>query len=180
MPKTTASTYGFGENWSQTAFLQALCFEVCEQRPRAANACKIKIISELDANPRTIYVDEADRLHIGRLEDLRDINEVTGSPVVLIGEEGLPARVAARRRIDDRIPSEFRIRFAPASNADISLYAVKAADLRMTPEAVKAVQTLTRGNFRRIHNTVLSLEQMARADETDTVTEDMVSRLGGK
>lgn len=168
------------EDWTQAAFLQSLCFEVCEQSPRAANACKKKIISELDANPRTIYVDEADRLHIGRLEDLRDIHDETGSPIVLIGEEGLAARVAARRRIDDRIPSEFRIKFAPSTYADISLYALEAASLRMTPEAVKAVSRLTRDNFRRIHNTMLSLEQMARADETDMVTEDMVKRLGGK
>lgn len=168
------------EGWSQAAFLQSLCFEVTGLRPRGSNNCKVKIIETLDHEARTIYVDEADRLQVGRLEDLRDIHDMTGSPVVLIGEEGLAARVASRRRIDDRIPAEFRVKFDAITMQDISIYAMEAADLRLTPGAAKMIHNITRGNFRRVHNAMLSLEQMARAAETGRVDEAMARRLGAK
>jgi len=170
------------EGWSQHAFLQALCFEVTGSRPHGANRCKVRIIEALGGivdGPRTIYMDEADRLDIRRLEDLRDIHDETGAPIVLIGEMGLPARCAARSRIDDRIPAEYRIKFEPITPRDISLYALEAAGLKLVGRAAAEVHRLTRGNFRRVHNLVLSLEQMARAAETSKVDEAMVKRLGG-
>lgn len=174
------------EDWTQAAFLQALCFEVAGLRPHGANRCKTRIVEvmgQADANS-TIFMDEADRLHIGRLEDLRDIHDLTGAPIVLIGELGLGSRVAARSRIDDRIPSEFRIRFEPITNQDISMYAAAAAGLKLSAEACAVVHALCKGNFRRAHNLIISLEQMAKAAETGKVDEAMAKRLspakGGK
>lgn len=167
------------EDWTQHAFLQALAFEALGTRPHGANKCKVAIIEALDSQRRTIYVDEADRLKTGRLEDLRDIHDMTGAPIVLLGEQGLPTLVAGRSRIDDRIPSEYRVRFGAITTADISVYALEAADLRISPQACKIVHGKCKGNFRRAHNLVLSLEAMARAAETDTVDEAMAARLGG-
>lgn len=167
------------EGWTQAAFLQALCFEVTGSRPHGANRCKVRIIEALGRaeGARTIYMDEADRLDVRRLEDLRDIHDETGAPIVLIGELGLTARVAARSRIDDRIPAEYRIKFEPITPRDISLYALEAAGLKLAGRAAAEVHRLCRGNFRRAHNLVLSLEQMAKAAETHKVDEAMVRRL---
>lgn len=173
------------ENWSQAAFLQALCYEIDGSRPYGANRCKIRIVEALGDEHRTIYVDEADRLPTGRLEDLRDVHDETGCPICLIGELGLPARVRARSRIDDRIPDEFRIAFQPITTQDISLYALKAADLKLSGTACKIVHRMSRGNFRRAHNYVVSLEQMAKVAQTRKIDGDMAQRLadgkgGGK
>jgi DNA transposition AAA+ family ATPase len=127
--------------------------------------------------PRTVYIDEADRLPTGRLEDLRDIHDETGCPICLIGELGLPARVRARSRINDRIPQELRILFEPISTRDISIYAQEAANLSLSGKACKAVHRLSKGNFRRAHNFILSLEQMAKAAQTGNVDEAMAQRL---
>ena len=165
------------ENWTQAAFLQALCFEVDGSRPHGANRCKVRIMEALGDAPRTIYIDEADRLPTGRLEDLRDIHDETGCPICLIGELGLPARVRARTRINDRIPRELRILFEPISTRDISIYAQEAADLELASEACKVVHRLSKGNFRRAHNLILSLEQMAKAAQTGHVDGAMAQRL---
>lgn len=167
------------QDWTQAAFLQALCFEVCGARPHGSNRCKVRIVEELEHERRTIYMDEADRLDIGRLEDLRDIHDETGAPIVLIGEQGLPARVAARSRIDDRIPGEYRIPFAPVSQQDITLYALEAANLVLEPKACKIVHTFCKGNFRRAHNAIVSLDQMAKAVQTDQVDAAMAKKLRG-
>ena len=173
------------ENWTQAAFLQALCFEVDGSRPHGSNRCKVRIMEVLGDAPRTVYIDEADRLPTGRLEDLRDIHDETGCPICLLGELGLAVQVRARSRIDDRIPTEFRIPFEPITLQDITLYALEAADLHLTNGASQVVRRLSKGNFRRAHNLILSLEQMAKAAQTGHVDGAMAQRLadgkgGGK
>ena len=165
------------EGWSQHDFLQAISFELCGMRPHGSGKCKRRIIEELDREPQVIYMDEADRLDTGRLEDLRDIHDVTGSTIVLIGEEGLPSKVGGRRRIDRRIPREYRIKFQPLSVRDLSLYAAEACALTLSPQAAGLLHRHTKGNFRDLHNAMLSLEQMAKAAETAKVDEAMASRL---
>jgi DNA transposition AAA+ family ATPase len=174
------------EGWSQHDFLQSICYEVAGTRPHGSGRCKTQIINEL-AKPdakQTIFIDEADRLHISRLEDLRDIHDMTGAPIVLIGESGLTGRVAARPRINDRIPAEFRVRFGPITTQDVSMYAAQSAGLKLSAEACAILHQLSKGNFRRTHNMIISLEQMAKAAETIKVDEAMAKRLapnkGGK
>ena len=169
------------EKMSQHDFLQALCFEVTGVRPHGSGRCKNRIIDEMGqagAN-QTIYVDEADRLHRSRLEDLRDIHDLTGAPIVLIGEPGLGSLVAARARINNRIPADFRVRFEPISRRDISMYAVQAAGLKLSSEACAIVHQLSKGIFRKAHNLIVSLEQKAKAAETNEVDEAMAKRLAG-
>ena len=67
--------------------MQALAKQMGLSPARSAAASKDRIIDRLIDEPQTFFVDEADRLHINRIEDLRDIHDETGSPIVLIGEK---------------------------------------------------------------------------------------------
>lgn len=165
------------EDWSQMAFLQAIAFELTGARPHGADRCKWAICEALADNRRVVYVDEADRLSIKRIEDLRDIYVYTGAPIVLIGEMGLPTMLSGRARVDDRIPGEYRIEFGGITPTDVMLYAQEAAGLTMSPEACALVAKATKGNFRRVHNLLLSLEQAALAAETAEIDADMVKRV---
>lgn len=162
------------EGITQAAFLQALCYEVRGSRPHSAYRCKTEIISRLEEARTVIYVDEADRLDIRRIEDLRDIYDLTGCPVVLIGEQGLPVKLEARSRIIDRIPEELRVSFGKIERQDVAIFALEAAELTLSPEACALVHGETKGNFRRTHNLLLSLESAARAAGTGEVSADMV------
>ncbi len=164
------------EDWTQQAFLQAICFELTGARPHGADRCKWAICEALADNRRVIYVDEADRLNIKRIEDLRDIYVYTGVPIVLIGELGLPTTLAGRARVDDRIPSEYRVEFTGITPSDVMLYGQEAAGLALSPEACAHVAKATKGNFRRVHNMLLSLEQAAAA--ADTVEVDAAMARG--
>ena len=165
------------EDWSQMAFLQAIAFELTGERPHGADRCKWAICEALADNRRVVYVDEADRLSIKRIEDLRDIYVYTGAPIVLIGEMGLPTMLSGRARVDDRIPGEYRIEFGGITPTDVMLYAQEAAGLTMSPETCALVAKATKGNFRRVHNLLLSLEQAALAAETAEIDADMVKRV---
>lgn len=164
------------EGMSQCAFLQELCFEVKGIRPRGVHRCKTEIISELDGRREAIFVDEADRLNVSRIEDLRDIYDMTGCPVVLIGESGLLTKLEARSRIIDRIPESFRIAFGKIERMDVSLYAKKAAELNLTPEACALIHAEAKGNFRRVHNLMLSIESAAHALGQEAVDAELVRK----
>ena len=163
------------QDWTQAAFLQALCFEVNGTRPRSSNTCKIRIVEDLNKEKRTIFVDEADRLHVRRLEDLRDIHEATGSPIVLIGEEELLGLVSSQRRLWSRVTQE--VKFGSVSQTDIITFGLEAADLVIEPDASDLIKVRSGGDFRLVRNIVQDLEDMARARETNTITAKMVRAL---
>lgn len=165
------------EDWTQQAFLQAIAYELMGGRPHGADRCKRAICEALADDRRVIYVDEADRLNIKRIEDLRDIYVYTGVPIVLIGEMGLPTMLSGRARVDDRIPAEYRLEFAGITATDVMMYAQDAAGLSLSPEACALAAKITKGNFRRVHNMLLSLEQAALAAETVEIDANMVRGL---
>lgn len=165
------------EGITQCAFLQDLCFEVKGSRPHGSHRCKTEIIAALEGSHDPIFLDEADRLDIRRVEDLRDIYDMTGCPVVLIGESGLPTMLEARSRIIDRIPEEFRVPFGKIGREDVALFALEAADLTLSPEACALIHSTTKGNFRRTHNLILSVESAARVACTGEVSADIVKSV---
>ncbi len=166
------------EGWTQTAFLSALCFEVCGVRPRSANGCKVKIMHALNQDRRTVFIDEADRLHISRIEDLRDIHDETGCPIVLIGEEELIGALGERRRIWSRVTQE--VKFEPSTETDIIIYSLEAADLDIDPEAAAFMRRQSDGDFRLIHSMTVLLEQAAKARQTSTINVSMVHDVVAK
>ncbi|UJX42993.1 ATP-binding protein [Desulfovibrio sp. JY] len=166
------------ENESQAAFLGRLCFEATGTKaPRSASACKVKIIETLDKRRKqkmssSIYMDEADRLHFSRIEDLRDIHEASGAAVILIGEEELIGLLSQRRRIWSRVTQE--VPFAPVDEADIAAFALEAADLDLTSEACAMVRATSDGDMRLVRNMIGLLEQAAKAHETNRADAAMV------
>jgi DNA transposition AAA+ family ATPase len=165
------------EGATQNAFLQDLCFEITGTRPFRSADCKRAIIRKLEAEPAVVFLDEIDRAQIGRFEDLRDISDLTNAPMVFMGEMGLPSRVAARERINDRIPDTFRVHFGPISGKDVMLFALEAADLELTPEAASVIHASTKGIFRRVDNAVRSLDKAAKATRIKEIKGDMARQI---
>ena len=163
------------QDWTQTAMLQALCFELCGIRPRSANACKMRIVESLEKESVPIFVDEADRLKIDRIEDLRDIHEKSGCSVVLIGEEELLGLLAGRRRIWSRVTQE--VEFKGCSEEDVTLFMMEAASLDVEPEACSLIRRKSDGDMRLVRNMTQQLEQLARARQTGTVSVAMVEDI---
>lgn len=169
------------ENETQAAFLGRLCFETTKANaPRSANACKVRIIDDLkkrrdQGQVATIYMDEADRLHLSRINDLRDIHNETGCAVILIGEEELIGLLSNQRRIWSRVTQE--VAFGPVDEADVAAFALEAANLDLTSGACALVRATSDGDMRLVRNMVQLLEQAAKAKETHTADEDMVKAV---
>lgn len=163
------------QDWTQNAFMQALCFKVTGRRVGPTQRCKEAVCESLDNDRRTLFVDEADRLHLARIEDLRDIHDSTGCPVILVGEEELKHLIDQKSRVSSRVTAE--VEFGPVSGLDISMYAEMAAGLDLGNEEAELLSKRTNGDFRLVHNGMIQLEQMAKAAQSKTVTMKMVENV---
>lgn len=167
------------EGWRQAAFLQRVLFEVRGKNgdlPKLnADRCKQAIVDLLERERKPIFVDEADRLAIGRIEDLRDILEMTGAPIILIGEEAIFGLLSERRRVWSRVAHE--VEFGPISPAEVGLYAMKAAALDIPPELCQRIAERAEGDFRLVRNMMLLLEKAAKAAESFTVDAAMLDTV---
>lgn len=166
------------QGWSQTAFMQRLLFEVrgknTEMPRHTGNRCKEMVVELLQNNPLPIFIDEADRLKVDRIEDLRDIHEMTGVPVVLIGEE-LDGLLYERRRIWSRVAYE--VEFGAISSAEVAMYAMQAAGLNIPAELCVQVAQKAEGDFRLVRNMMILLEQAAKVAESLTVDQAMLDTV---
>lgn len=164
------------QGWSQSAFLQRLLFEVRGRNgdvpTHNGNRCKEIIVDLLNKKRFPLFIDEADRLKIDRIEDLRDIHEMTGAPIVLIGEEGLLGLLSERRRIWSRVAYE--VEFGPISASEVAIYAMQGAALDIPPELCADIAKKSEGDFRLVRNMMLLLEKAAKAAENFTVDRKML------
>lgn len=164
------------EGWTPRGMLAALCKEVNDTEPRTLAACKTSLIEELGRFRRLVLVDEADRLRkVEMIEHLRDVHDLTGVPIVLIGEEHLHSMISARRRLWSRVTQT--VVFGPITVEDIIMFAGKAAELKMKADAANDVSKRSGGDFRLIYLDVRDLERMTRTSGTDEVTVEMVRAL---
>lgn len=164
------------QNWSQSAFLQRLLFEVRGKNmdmPRHnGNRCKELIVEVLENDPKPLFIDEANRLSIDRIEDLRDIFEMTGVPVVLIGEEGIWGLLRERRRIMSRVAYE--VEFTAISPMETSIFLKQAADLTVPAELCQKITKQADGDFRVVRNIALQLEKVAKASDKYEIDANML------
>lgn len=164
------------QSWSQTAFLRELLYEVKGangDKPRfTKDRCKDMIISLLKNKRMAIIVDEADRLTIERIEDLRDISKRTGAAIVLVAEEDIFGLLNERRRVWSRVVHE--IEFGPINAAEVAVYAMKAAGLDIPAELCRSIATRSEGDFRIVRNMMIAIEKAAKAAGTFKVDSEIL------
>ena len=166
------------QDWTPAAMMRVLCREVHGARPRFLETAKGLVIETLEREPRIVFVDEADRLRPGLIEHLRDVHDLSGAPVVLIGEENLFTRLEAHRRLWSRVTR--RVHFGEVTPDDAALFALESAGLRLDKAAARRVAKAAEGDFRLVYRIVQELEQMAKASgksEVDSMMADAAWRL---
>lgn len=165
------------QDWTARAMLSAICREINGSEYRTVDKCKRSICDELESSPRTVLIDEADRLDVRLIEHFRDIHDMTGVPIVLIGENSLFPTLKVRERIWSRITQN--IRFDDISAEDIMLFGIKSAQIKIEPAAAGEIEKRCKGDFRLVWIDVRDLARICRASRTDMVTPEMVKELEG-
>jgi DNA transposition AAA+ family ATPase len=114
--KTRAFYLEVGESWTKAKFVRMLLVELGRE-PRGTVADMVEAaIAALAMTPgRPLIVDEADWIvKRGYIETVRELHDKSGTPIILIGEELLPAKIAAvSERTHNRV-----LAWEPAQPAD--------------------------------------------------------------
>ncbi|MBI9093158.1 MAG: AAA family ATPase [Desulfobacterium sp.] len=163
------------QDWTARGMLSALCCEINEMEPGTVERCKKILVGELEEHPRAILVDEADRLSLGNIEHLRDIHDMTGAPIVFIGEPSIYAAINARKRIWSRVTKT--VEFGKLAAQDAAIFGLKAANLKIEAEAAQKLITRCGGDFRLLWQDMRDLERLARANNTQEVTIGLILKL---
>src|SRR5205807_2876322 len=128
-----------------------------------------------------ILVDEADRLRMAGLEQIRAIFDEGGIGRVLIGMPGLEKRLARYPQLYSRIG--FVHEFHSLSTEEVRFileHKWQQIGVRLQPddfsdmEAVATVIRITGGNFRLIHRLCTQFERILQINEIRMVTKEVV------
>lgn len=108
--KTRAVRVEVGDTWTRNTLLKKIMSELgftdAELRKRMSAAeMAEKVIFSFGNDPdRPLIIDEADRaVDRGMIETVRELHEHAGMPVILIGEERLPAKLLGVERVHNRV-----------------------------------------------------------------------------
>ena len=131
----------------------------------------IEIIEEAASVCRKlIIIDEADRMPLSILEDLRTLNESAGVPLLLVGEESLSSLVKKADRIESRIRKPV-VTFKPIDTATVIALYKKACGLDIEIDIAKKLVSMCRRDFRVCVNdmqhivSIMNMNGIARIDK---------------
>jgi AAA domain len=130
---------------------------------------------------KLIVVDEADRLQMASLEQLRAIFDESDLGLILIGMPGLEKRLARYPQFYSRIG--FVHEFRPLSQAEMrqlllqrwmppDLPLLKVA--KIDPDAIATIIRVTNGNFRLLHRLLSQIERILEINSRIVLTKGVV------
>jgi DNA transposition AAA+ family ATPase len=126
-------------------------------------------------------VDEADRLKMPGLEQLRDIYDRSEIGLILIGMPGMEKRLSRYPQLYSRVG--FVHQFRPLSAEEVQFileqkwqqlgYTLHIDDFT-DMEAVAAIVRITDGNFRLLHRLFAQIERIIQINKLQTVSKEVV------
>ena len=156
--------------WTMTSMLSDLLIELGRpggyRRAPMVNAA----VQALMERPRPIFVDEADYLfrQVEMLDVLRDIYDLTGAPVVLIGMEDMARKVQIRGKFARRITQW--VEFSGIDTADARTLADTVCEIPVEDDLLGHIHQAARANIGRMTTALARVETFGRVNHMDHVT----------
>lgn len=157
--------------WTRRSFVESLLIELGVATPRGTIAQMMRDALKLlrDDPDRLLIVDEADKLVDKRMiEMVRDIYKGAGIPVLLVGEELLPKKLAAYERCANRVTA-----FGMANPCDVEDARVLARayqpSIEIADDLLAHIVSETKGVASRIVASLNDVMQFARAHRVSRV-----------
>jgi len=168
--KTRALRLEVGDSWTRKKFLESLLAEaeVKHGKLSVADLTTEAIMALGDDFNRPLIIDEADKLaDKGMLELVREIQEHSQVPVLMIGEEKLPAKIQKVERVHNRV---LEWEFAdPCDSEDADeLAALFCPELTLKADLIEQLIDYTEGRARRIVVNLNKIKEHARNNREDT------------
>lgn len=134
------------------------------------------VLKHLKFEPKIIVVDEVDYL-IGNknaIEVLRDIQDNTGVPIVLVGMGMMDKKIARFKHFDDRIYK--KLKFEHFDENDIREILESMTELNFTDDAITYLATRT-NQFRQLVKLLEKIEKLSKTNSIDNFDEYVLKGL---
>lgn len=156
--------------WTVTSMLGELCKELGGHRMCRRSDMIEFICKQLAEKPRPVFIDEADYLFSQdtMLDAIRDIYDLSGCPVILIGMEDIARKIQNQRRFARRITQW--IEFRGIDLDDARAVAEQCCDVKIDDDLLQHVHKEAAGNIGRIIIGLSRIEVMAKTSRLDIVT----------
>ena len=156
--------------------LEKIVYELGESPSRKMADLIEQCITHLRLKPQVIIIDEVDYL-INRhriVETLRDLHDLTGVPIVLIGMQEAKTKLGKYRHLYDRI-SEI-IEFKSFSKDDLDVIVEELSEIKITDEA-KEIFFEKINRFRQVIKGISLLENLAKTNGLNKIDVKQVKGL---
>ena len=164
---------GWSELWMYQDILKGMGVR---NQPKQRKPCFELILEISRDTPRTIILDEADRLSHKLLDAVRDLCKMMLVPWVLIGEESLPQLIGRDRRVWSRPCATME--FKPMEAPDIIGICKEATDegLHMNAQVAAMIQQKTGGDIRLIEMIISNAEPISKTNHCKEITEEIAKK----
>lgn len=156
--------------WTQKALCEAILAELGAKPEKVIYRMVDQIGQILVQDNRPLLIDEADFLVKKKMiEIVRDIYEVSGVPVVMIGEEKLPTKLQQWERINSRMLE--RVAAEPLDHEDFALLmGIRCNGISVTEDLQEAIKAAARGSARLMVNNLDTARLRAELEGVRTVS----------
>lgn len=153
---------------SRRSLLARIVGELGEAPAFRADELFNQAVEQLLDRPRTLIIDEVDYLcRGGMVEVLRDLNDITNVPILLVGMHQVDKKLKRFRHLWDRFSAV--IRFRTFDLADVEKLAKQICEVDITPEGIKFIHDRGFGKFRRTMVWFARAERIARVNKLEQV-----------
>ncbi|MEZ5648656.1 MAG: AAA family ATPase [Alphaproteobacteria bacterium] len=159
-----------GESWGRVKFLKSLSVELGLEPKGTIGDMVDPIIEVLGQSQRPLIIDEADYVFSRKYHELlREIHDKSCSPIILIGEELLPSKIAGiSERFHNRVYDWVEAR--PADQKDVELLAkLYCKNVQVKPDLLDRLLKLSDGRVRRICVNLLRVNEYAKVSRIDAI-----------
>lgn len=157
-------------SWTLNAMLGRIMAELGAE-PMGRNASMVDyIVQQLTESQRPLFVDEADYLlaDTRMIETLRDLHDLSGMPVVLVGMASIEKRLVHRPQLRGRI--SHWVEFLPADIEDAKTLAETVCEVKVDEELLERLHRESAGSMRLMAVGLARIESLGKTNGLKTVT----------
>lgn len=128
-----------------------------------------QIIEALIERPRPIIIDEVDYLvRGGAVEVLRDINDMTNTPVIMMGMEHIDKKLKRFKHLYDRFV--ITVKMEIFNREEIAELATEICKVQLSSCAIELISKYGKGKLRLTTTWFTRAEQLANRNKLDKIT----------
>lgn len=157
-------------SWTPAAMLSKVMQELGAEPMHRRSAMLEFIATQLMSLQRPLFVDEADYLlrNAAMLDSLRDIHDLAGTPVILVGMRGIERKLIHRPQLARRI--SHWVEFLPSDLEDARTLADTVCEAAIDDELLARVHSEAGGSIGLMSVGLSRVEALAKANGWKTVT----------